>query len=225
MIRSQADRCRDILADLSQGGRTDEHMRRVPMSALISEAAEPHKDRGAHIITRFHGQLIDKAGPQPIVYRRPEVVHGLRNLIQNAVDFADTTIWIDIAETGKSLRVTVGDDGPGYPDDMLTQLGDPYVRSRSRKTKTPGAHEESEYHGMGLGLFIAKTLLEKSGARLTFASADRSVRRKNRGKSLEDRSPSGAVAAAVWRLEDVVVPDQEGRAALGENPKFTIHNV
>lgn len=225
LIRSQADRCREILRDLSQGGRSDEHMRRVPVSAIIDEAAEPHRDRGAHIVARLAGAPFDEAPDQPIIYRRPEIVHGLRNLIQNAVDFAETTIWIDVTVTESALIIAVGDDGPGYPEDLLQRLGDPYISSRARKTRTSGDHGEGEYTGMGLGLFIAKTLLERSGARVSFASADRAVRRRNRGRPLETREPSGAVAAAVWRSEDIILPEDDARTALGRNPRFTLGNV
>lgn len=225
LIRSQADRCRDILADLRQGGRSDEHVKRVPVSALIAEAAEPHRDRGARIITRFADGLLDETTPQPLAYRRPEVVHGLRNLVQNAVDFAETTIWIDLSETETDLRITVGDDGPGYPEDLLQRLGDPYVTSRPREARATGDGRSGEYTGMGLGLFIAKTLLERTGARVSFATVDRAVRRANRGQPLERRRPSGAVAAAVWPKRLMIAPVEEARAALGENQRFTLDNV
>ncbi|MEL7464239.1 MAG: ActS/PrrB/RegB family redox-sensitive histidine kinase [Pseudomonadota bacterium] len=225
LIRSQADRCRDILNDLRQGGRSDEHVRRLPISALVLEAAEPHRDRGAHIIMRYSGGPLTSVVEQPLVYRRPEIIHGLRNLIQNAVDFAETTIWIDVSETENVLRISVGDDGPGYPEDLLQRLGDPYVSSRPRAARTHGDHADGEYKGMGLGLFIAKTLLERSGARVSFATAERGVRRRNRGAPLEARSPSGAVAAAVWPVESIVVPERDERPALGDNPKFSIQNI
>ena len=78
---------------------------------------------------------------------------------------------------------------------------------------------------MGLGLFIAKTLLERTGARVTFATADRAVRRRNRGKPLEARAPSGALAVAVWPAGALIAPKDEVRRPLGENPRFSIENV
>ena len=225
LIRQQADRCRDILSDLSQGGRSDEHVRRVPISSLVTEAAEPHSDRGAHIIIRLDGRALADTKPQPIVYRRAEIVHGLRNLIQNAVDFAETTIWVDITTTETVLRIAIGDDGPGYPDDLIEKLGDPYISSRSRKISAARADRSNDYTGMGLGLFIAKTLLERSGGRVSFATAERNMRKQNRGKSLEDRSPSGALAVVVWRRPELEVPAQERHGPLGENPRFSYSNV
>jgi light-regulated signal transduction histidine kinase (bacteriophytochrome) len=82
-----------------------------------------------------------------MVVRRPEIIHGVRNLIQNAVDFAAETIWIDVRERESTLRISVGDDGPGFKPEVLDMLGDPYVTTRGRN-RTRG---EGEYQGMGLG--------------------------------------------------------------------------
>lgn len=220
LIREQADRCRDILADLSRSGKSDSHMTMIPISALIEEAAEPHRDRGARIILRVNGAAPDASGADPIIVRRtPEAVHGLRNLVQNGVDFASSAIWIDVTSSANTLRIVFGDDGPGYPEAVLEHLGDPYITSRARKGPAEG-----EYTGMGLGLFIAKTLLERTGARVSFANSDRSVRRANRGQALEDRRPSGALVAVVWPW-DMISSQARDRAALGENPHFTFENI
>ncbi|MFV0475983.1 MAG: sensor histidine kinase RegB [Pikeienuella sp.] len=228
LIRAQAERCREILADLARGGRDDEQVRRAPVSAVINEAAAPHADRGRRIILRLDGAPIEEAGAeQPILRRSPELVHGLRNLVQNAVDFAEATIWIDIAVAGAAFRITVGDDGPGFPEDMLQRLGDPYVTSRPRASALPGraGAEDKPHTGMGLGLFIAKTLLERTGARVSFANSGRAARRENRGRPLEARRPPGAVVAAVWPEGAIIAPKDEARAPLGPNARFTLDNV
>ena len=103
---------------------------------------------------------------QPMILRRPEVIHGLRNLIQNAVDFARETVWIESAWSGDRVTVRIMDDGPGFPGQMLGRIGDPFMRRRP----APEDPRRPDYEGMGLGLFIAKTLLERSGADLTFAN-------------------------------------------------------
>ncbi|MEM7545493.1 MAG: ActS/PrrB/RegB family redox-sensitive histidine kinase [Pseudomonadota bacterium] len=224
LIRSQADRCGDILADLRQGGRSDEHVKRVPITAVIEEAAGPHTDRGKPIIVRLDGITVGPEDEQPVIMRTPEFVHGFRNLVQNAVDFAETTIWIDIVETGNNLRIVVGDDGPGYPDELLQMLGDPYVTSRPRAAD-PGQGRMGDQTGMGLGLFIAKTLLERTGARVSFANAERRVRRSNRGQPLEQRRPPGAVVALVWIRSQLVATEQDARGPLGQNPRFTLENI
>ncbi len=121
-------------------------------------------------------------GPAPDLDRRPEIVQGLRNLVQNAVDFAGSTVWIDLDWTETALTVAIGDDGPGYPSELIGRIGDPFVRRRAgAPCARPG------YQGMGLGLFIAKTLLERSGARLRFANATAAA-----------DGPSGAVAEVSW---------------------------
>jgi two-component system sensor histidine kinase RegB len=222
LIRSQADRCRDILADLNHGGRSDAHVKLVPVSAVIEEAAEPHKDRGRRVFMRLDGMIVSPEDDQPVIKRSPEIIHGLRNFIQNAIDFAETTVWIDIIESESSLRIVVGDDGQGYPEEILQLLGDPYITSRPRPAGVGGAGNQA---GMGLGLFIAKTLLERTGARVSFANADRSVRRSNRGLPLEARRPSGALAALVWQKSEIIASREEARGALGENPFFTIENI
>lgn len=223
LIRDQADRCRDILSDLSRGGKTDSHMKSALISALIEEAAAPHADRGKRIIVRLGGLLVEDAEEEPAtIYRLPEVVHGLRNLIQNAVEFANETIWVDISQTERNLRLTVGDDGPGYPEDMLERLGDPYVKSSLRVA--PAEEGGGQYKGMGLGVFIAKTLLERTGARVSFANSDSKHKILNKDTPVDLCSPTGAVAAVVWPREEISPPDKN-RRALGENPAFNLENI
>lgn len=208
LLRAQADRCREILRDLSEGGRDDSHIRHVPVTALLDEAARPHRDRGKAIVYRIDGVPADAAGEdQPMVMRRPEVIHGLRNLIQNAVDFAAATIWIDVRERETTIRISVSDDGPGFKTEVLDMLGDPYVTTRGRGR----VRSDGDYQGMGLGLFIAKTLLERSGARVVFTNA----RRRDR------TGPTGAVVACIWPREAIVTTPGVAREALGANPRFS----
>ncbi len=233
LIRAQADRCRDILADLAQGGRDDKQVQRAPAVAVIEEAAAPHADRGRTLVVRIEGRPADQAGPdQPSLRRSPELIHGLRNLIQNAVDFAETTIWIDVTRApgpdGRpgGLRIAVGDDGPGFPDELLLRLGDPYVTSRPRPAPAAGGGREpgEPSAGLGLGLFIAKTLLERTGARVSFANADRAARRRRVGAEATT-GPTGAVVAAVWPEGAILAGREETRAPLGRNARFTFHNI
>ncbi|MEM9199011.1 MAG: ActS/PrrB/RegB family redox-sensitive histidine kinase [Pseudomonadota bacterium] len=170
LIREQTDRCRDILRSLGRAGKDDRHMRSAPIEAVVEEAAEPHRGRGKAIHLRVDGVPADPgdATDQPTIHRHPEVIHGLRNLVQNAVDFADAHVWIDIDWDDTHLRIVVGDDGPGYPEDMVGRWGDPFIRRRSELN--PQSGERPGYEGMGLGLFIAKTLLERMGAEVTFTN-------------------------------------------------------
>jgi two-component system sensor histidine kinase RegB len=214
LLRAQADRCREILRDLSQGGREDTHVRHAPVTAIIDEAARPHRDRGKAIVVRVNGRPAGEVGEaQPMVVRRPEIIHGLRNLVQNAVDFAQDTIWVDVREREATLRVSVGDDGPGFKPEVLDLLGDPYVTTRGRNRPK----NEGEYQGMGLGLFIAKTLLERTGARIVFTNG---AALTEGGGLRAVAGPTGAIVAAIWPRDAIVARRGVTREPLGENPRF-----
>lgn len=167
IIRDQADRCRNILRSMGRAGKDDLHMRQAPFSAVLKEAAEPHIGRGK----RVEFTVVPKSGTDeahPIILRRPEVIHGLRNVIQNAVDFARSAVWIEAEWSDTILSVRIVDDGTGYPPQVIGRIGDPFVRARASGQDLA---TRPEYEGMGLGLFIAKTLLERTGADLSFANA------------------------------------------------------
>ncbi|WP_170396895.1 sensor histidine kinase RegB [Ruegeria arenilitoris] len=166
LIREQANRCRDILRDMGRAGKDDLHLRQAPLSTVVHEAAEPHIHRGKTV--HFdEGPAGDGDVQQPSILRKPEIIHGLRNLIQNAVDFARANVWVEAEWTTDQITINIMDDGRGYPSQMIGRIGDPFMRRRraeSDQRTRPG------YEGMGLGLFIAKTLLERSGAELQFAN-------------------------------------------------------
>ena len=165
LLRAQADRCRDILRAMGRAGRRDSYLDRAPFEAVLREAAEPHMDRGKAI------EIAVAEGRQPEIPRRPEIVHGLRNLVQNAVDFARTRVEIRLDWTPERLSVRIRDDGTGFEPALLDRIGDPFMRGRpTTRPQEPAASERPGYEGMGLGLFIAKSLLERTGARLTFAN-------------------------------------------------------
>ncbi|QUS36410.1 sensor histidine kinase RegB [Falsirhodobacter algicola] len=191
LIRDQAERCRDILRAMGQSGKDDSHMRQAPLETLLRDAAEPHLSRGRQVHFRV-APASDGAGPMPSVLRRPEILHGLRNLVQNAVDFSRAEVWVDATWTEGEIRIRISDDGAGFPPQILNRIGEPFVRTR-RPAERPG------YDGMGLGLFIAKTLLERSGARLRFGNAVAAPP----GRRRPARTPrgTGAVVDVTWRRE------------------------
>ncbi|MEJ6390208.1 sensor histidine kinase RegB [Gymnodinialimonas ulvae] len=209
LIRDQADRCRDILHSMGRAGKDDLHLRSAPFGAVISEAAEPHADRGVALLFDFHPNDAAEAPEptqQPQIWRKPEVIHGVRNLIQNAVDFAEDQVWIEGAWGDGTLRLSITDDGAGFPGDLLGRLGDPFLRRRGAGARDarPG------YEGMGLGLFIAKTLLERSGAEVRFLNASNPFLTDE-----ENSRKAGARVEVTWP-ESEIVP-QEPHGALGPN--------
>jgi two-component system sensor histidine kinase RegB len=163
LLHAQADRCRDILRAMGRAGQRDSYLDRALFEAVLREAAEPHMNRGKAV------EITVAEGRQPEILRRPEVVHGLRNLVQNAVDFARARVEIRLDWTPERLSVRIRDDGPGFAPALLDRIGDPFMRGRSGG-RPPDSGERPGYEGMGLGLFIAKSLLERTGARLTFAN-------------------------------------------------------
>lgn len=213
LIRSQADRCRDILRDMGRSGKDDILLKSAPISAIVAEAAAPHADRGKKLLIRVDGVLLPENPPnQPEISRRPEFIHGIRNLIQNAVDFTKDTVWIDVDWDDKILSIRVGDNGPGYPADLIGKIGDPFVGRRG-KSRRPG------YDGMGLGLFIAKTLLERTGAQLTFSNGPVDMNADTVPPELA--APSGAIVFVEWDKSVIVTPSPNSRGVLGQNTQIT----
>ncbi|WP_171097351.1 MULTISPECIES: sensor histidine kinase RegB [unclassified Ruegeria] len=213
LIREQADRCRDILRDMGRAGKDDLHLRQAPLSTVIHEAAEPHLNRGKQIeFDEGPGQNGDVQ--QPSILRKPEIIHGLRNLIQNAVDFASTTVWVEAEWTPNWISVNIMDDGRGYPSHMMGRIGDPFVR---RRRSDSDRKERPEYEGMGLGLFIAKTLLERSGAELKFANG------ADPYQNLTDKKDRrGAIVKVVWPRRLIDAQQGDSPIPSGENQRFQI---
>lgn len=208
LIRDQADRCRDILRSMGKAGKDDLHMRQAPFSAVLHEAAEPHLARGKEVIFSFAPGPGSDA-PEPLLLRRPELIHGLRNLVQNAVDFAHGRVWVDGQWTEDRLTIRIIDDGDGFPAQVIGRIGDPFVRSRPAAA---GKQARPGYEGMGLGLFIAKTLLERTGAELSFANAGDPFL-----TPAERPDRSGAIVEAIWPASALVVARG---SVLGENQNF-----
>jgi two-component system, sensor histidine kinase RegB len=160
LLLSQSERCSRILAELSQRPEEDggSPYARLSISALVEAAGASYRDRGIRLIFAATGAPEDD---EPQVRRSPEIIHGLNNLIQNAAQFARREVTVTTFWDRHRVAVEITDDGPGFMLHLLNRLGEPYLSSRS------GA----ENH-MGLGIFIAQSLLERSGARLTFENLD-----------------------------------------------------
>ncbi len=213
LIREQADRCRDILRDMGRAGKDDLHLRQAPLSTVIHESAEPHINRGKQVhFEEGPGQGGDVQ--QPSILRKPEIIHGLRNLIQNAVDFARSTVWVEAEWTQDWIVINIMDDGRGFPPQMIGRIGDPFMRRRRAETDQKA---RPEYEGMGLGLFIAKTLLERSGAELKFANGSDPY------QSLTDTPDrKGAIVKVAWPRKMIDAQTGDTPVPSGANQQFTV---
>jgi two-component system sensor histidine kinase RegB len=164
LLRDQAERCRAIIARLAN---PEEAMlgqaARLPLGALLDDIASPHRGEDVAITVSANGD----AGATPQVWRAPELLHGLGNIIENAADFARTEVRIAATWDASTINVVIEDDGPGFAPEIFERIGEPYVTSRPGHNAPgdtdidPGALGEHE--GMGLGFFIAKVLLEQTG--------------------------------------------------------------
>ena len=198
---------------MGRAGKDDLHLRQTPLSALLHEAAEPHESRGINIGYHFAAKSTAEL-VQPSIMRKPEVLHGLRNLIQNAVDFANDQVWSEGEWTRDEISIRIADDGPGYPAHLIGRIGDPFMRHSKRGSNSSG-NQRAGYEGMGLGLFIAKTLLERTGAELTFANG-----RDAFAGDTSQNMAFGAIVEVTWPRSMLDAAVLEGDAALGENQRI-----
>lgn len=183
-LRASVDRCAAILASMGKAGKDDMLLWSAPVRVILEDAAEPHTDRGPVVEIRAEG---------PDIRRDPGIIHALRNLIQNGVDFARKRVVVEARTDAAQLVISIRDDGPGFPPALLARIGEPYLGARAT------SHARGTYEGMGIGLFIAKTLLERSGAGLTFRNGN-----------------PGAIVEVAWPLDQILA---DSRAALGQNPR------
>ena len=158
LLREQVQRCRDILAKLTELS-TGEPFDRLPLSALIEEVVAPHRNFGVAIDV-----ALARDPAPPMGARNPAVLYGLGNLLENAVDFAQARVEVTADWSEDDVAVTISDDGPGFAPEIMDRIGEPYVRSSKRRR----VNADGETTGLGLGFFIAKTLLERSGATVDF---------------------------------------------------------
>lgn len=179
LLRSQAQRCREILQKLTRqpAGRDPMHAN-MTLSQILDEVVEPHRSAGKTIRISCAPGDPDADPQEPDAERRPGLLYGLGNLVENAVDFASTRVDVSATWTTDHVYVVISDDGTGFAPEVIDTVGDPYVTTRPSRG---GNRDEA---GLGLGLFIAKTLLERSGATLEF----------------DNRSPpaTGAVVRISW---------------------------
>ncbi len=175
LLRSQVDRCREILSKLaSLNAQSGDPFDAMALDQMIEEVVAPHRSFGIEIEVRMEGD----AGQKPTAPRNPGVLYGLGNIVENAVDFALAEVKVEAIWDQRTVMIRVIDDGPGIPPEILGRLGDPYVTNRrARGEGQPGG-------GLGLGFFIAKTLLERSGATVALGN--------------QQGANPGAIATMTW---------------------------
>ncbi len=179
LLISQTKRCSEILKNISQKKIiNDEFLSSMNFEDLLEEIIKSFKESSEKNISLNTDKDVNKI----YIKRNPELVYGLRNFIGNAVKFANQNILISIISDNINLYISIEDDGPGFPEDIMRALGEPYIRSRSNLFKNNA--------GLGLGTFLGKTLLERQSAVIYFEN---------------NSSLSGAKVKIKWRIKDLTI--------------------
>jgi len=207
LLVQETKRCRDILVELEQRNAgppdSDDPYHHLPVSTLLEVAAHAHQQD--HVTVSILADPIhedeDERAPadmdevdvslldQPTIPRRPELIHGLGNFIQNAIQFADSEVILQATWTADTLKILIRDDGPGFDAAVIGRLGEPYVQGTGQRSRAKRAsQQQGKEGGMGLGVFIARTLLEHTGATVDFTN----------------RRRGGASVAVEWNRHNLV---------------------
>jgi len=161
LLISQTKRCSDILKQISKKEISDDQfINLIKVEDLLEEIITSFEKTSDKKITLLENEDKNKIN----IKRSPEIVYGLRNFIGNAIKFAGKEVRIKLISDDQNLVLVVNDDGPGFAEDIIKLIGEPYLKSRSKKI--------ADKAGLGLGIFLGKTLLERKKARLTFSNKE-----------------------------------------------------
>ena len=178
LLLSQTKRCSDILKNLSKDQmKEDSFLSDIKIEALINEIIRSFTE----ISKKKLSLLAEKNKLNPQIDRTLEITYGLRNFIGNAVKYSNSLVDISLESNNKITEVKVCDDGPGFSEDILDVLGEPYIRSKNKII--------SSKSGLGLGTFIGKTLLERMKANINFGKCPKT---------------SGAMVTIKWQTKDLL---------------------
>lgn len=209
LLKSQAQRCREILQKLTQHPEEqDPLIARLPVEEMIRDAAAPYARLGKNIVISAAPSPEAAADErlEPKAARRPGLIYGLGNIIENATHFAKSEVRVTAAWGGGLVVVTIIDDGPGFKPEVIDNLGEPYVTTRPAASRK----RDGEASGLGLGFFIAKTLLERSGARLSLGN--------------REAPDHGAIVRIIWPrtsfTSDLERPSSSDNRALGRGQEI-----
>ena len=178
LLLSETKRCSDILKDLSKDQlEEDSFLSDIKIEELLSAIVRSFTEISEKKISLVVEQ--NKLNPQ--IERTLEITYGLRNFIGNAVKYSNSSVDVILESSNKITEVKVCDDGPGFSEDILNVLGEPYIRSKNKII--------SSKSGLGLGTFIGKTLLERMKANVSF-----------------DKCPkiNGAMVTIKWQTKDLL---------------------
>jgi two-component system sensor histidine kinase RegB len=174
LLISQSKRCGDILKKISQKQIIeDKFMSSIKLEDLLVEILRSFMETSKKEINLNSSNDKNKI----VIKRSPEIIYGLRNFIGNAVKFSNKKIDVRIESNEEKICIKINDDGPGFPDDIIRILGEPYIKSKLINDKS----------GLGLGTFLGKTLLERQGAKLSFSN---------------DGQYKGAVVTIIWKVKE-----------------------
>ncbi len=177
LLVSQSKRCSDILKRISKKQiEEDKFFSSVKLEALLEEILNSFRETSSKEINLISSQDKNKIDIQ----RSPEMIYGLRNFIGNAIKFSKSKVNIFLSSDNKEIKITINDDGPGFPNDVIKKIGEPYIKSKSR--------EVNPNSGLGLGTFLGKTLLERQNAKLVFK---------------EDKNLGGASVVISWSPKNI----------------------
>ena len=162
LLLSQTKRCSDILKNLSQEQlKEDNFLSDIKIEDLLNQIVKSY----VKISEKKLSLIVDKNKLNPKIEKTLEITYGLRNFIGNAVKYSNTSVEIELESNDKITKVTVCDDGPGFSEDIIDVLGEPYIRSKNLII--------SSKSGLGLGTFIGKTLLERMKANVKFSKSSK----------------------------------------------------
>ena len=148
----------------------------IKLEDLIEEIILSFKETSSKDISLIFDNDKNKINTQ----RSPEIIYGLRNFIGNAVKFSKSKVNIILESDEKNIEITINDDGPGFPEDIKSVIGEPYIKSKSE--------ELTLNSGLGLGTFLGKTLLERKMANLSFS---------------RDKKLGGASVSISWKVSNI----------------------
>jgi two-component system sensor histidine kinase RegB len=178
LLLSETKRCSEILRNFSKDQlEEDNFLTDIKIEELLSEIVRSFTE----ISKKKLSLLVEKNELNPQIQRTLEITYGLRNFVGNAVKYSNSSVDISLESNNKITEVKVCDDGPGFSEDILNVLGEPYIRSKNKII--------SSKSGLGLGTFIGKTLLERMKANVKF-----------------DKCPktNGAMVTIKWQTKDLL---------------------